>query len=469
MVVEFPIRNDDKILPFRSDPWWESVVIFQGGNSILNCVKIEGGEPLRGTLRVSGSKNAALALLSGALLVEGEVILHNVPYIQDVATMLTLLERLGVQSAWQGSAVVLQTRELTGSQPPADLVSKMRASFYIFAPLMIRQGHAFMPKPGGCSIGTRPVDYHLNGLQAMGARVVEHTHGYEADLPGELTGARIYFDVPSAGATQHLMAAAVRARGLTTIENAAMEPEVVNLANFLNACGGRVEGAGTSTVVVEGVSKLKSKVEFSVIPDRLEAGTFALAAAATHGDVTLERVMPEHLHSLFAKMREAGVIVEEAEDSVRIKSARRYKAVDIHTMPYPGFPTDLQQPMSAFLALAEGTSFIRETIYERRAQHVSELQKMGAEMMVEGRTIIIRGVETLRGASVNATDLRGGAALIIAALAAQGCSEIHHMEHVDRGYSRLEENLQSLGARIQRLSTSAVTQPLNSDYAPSGL
>lgn len=430
----------------------------------MNTVRVIGGEPLKGAVRISGSKNAALALMAGSLLVEGEVILHNVPKIQDVYMMIALLNRLGAITEWEGSSLRLEMSRLSNAEPPLELVNKMRASFYVFGPLLTRFGHAFMPKPGGCNIGNRPVNFHLNGFQAMGASVEVHPDGYEASAE-RLQGAKIYLDMPSAGATQHLMTVAVVAKGLTTIENAAMEPEVVNLANFLNACGAHVEGAGTSTILIEGKPYLFKNVEYSVIPDRLEAGTFALAGAITGGDVFLERVIPEHLHALLAKMTETGgVEVVETETEVRVRSIGRTKAVDIHTMPYPGFPTDLQQPMCAFLTLAEGTSVVRETLYEKRTQHVAELQRMEADILAEGRTIIIRGVEHLRGATVHASDLRGGVALVVAALAAEGSSEVHHMEHVDRGYEHLEEKLQSLGANIQRLTGSAVAGTKGTDY-----
>ncbi|MCS6924170.1 MAG: UDP-N-acetylglucosamine 1-carboxyvinyltransferase, partial [Fimbriimonadales bacterium] len=362
----------------------------------MESYKIAGGTPLSGTVTISGSKNAALALMAGALLIEGEVLLHNTPRIEDVFTMAALLEGLGVRTAWQGNTLYLDTRTLHHAEPDAQLANRMRASFYIFGPLLARLGYAKMPHPGGCQIGTRPVNFHINGLRALGATITQNGNAYTAQTLG-LTGARIYLDMPSAGATQQIMTTAVYASGLTIIENAAMEPEVVNLANFLNAAGARIEGAGTSTIYIQGVNRLASQVEFSVIPDRLEAGTFALAAAITRGAITIEKVMPEHLHALLAKLREAGVQVEEREDSVSVRATDRPKPLDIRTMPYPGFPTDLQQPMCALLTLADGASRVLETIYENRIQHVPELQKMGADIVAEGRTILIRGVEKLKG------------------------------------------------------------------------
>lgn len=428
---------------------------------------ITGGTPLRGTLTISGSKNAALALMAGALLIEGEVILRNTPQIEDVFTMLTLLEGLGVQVRWEGAHTLhLNTRTLAHAEPNPQLVNRMRASFYIFGPLLARLGYAKMPHPGGCQIGSRPVNFHINGLRALGATITENgSHTYTAQTLG-LTGARIYLDMPSAGATQQLMTAAVYASGVTIIENAAMEPEVVNLADFLNAAGARIEGAGTSTLYIHGVSELKRTVEFSIIPDRLEAGTFALAAAITRGEVTLQRVIPEHMHALLAKLREAGVQVHETEDTITVRAAERPRSLDIRTMPYPGFPTDLQQPMCALLTLADGASKVQETIYENRIQHVPELQKMGADISAEGRTILIRGVEQLKGARVRATDLRGGAALVLAALAAHGETTVEEIIHIDRGYEQLEGKLQLLGAHIKRMTPYAYAAAHTNEEVP---
>ncbi len=428
----------------------------------MESYKIVGGIPLRGSVEVSGSKNAALALMAGSLLIEGEVLLHNVPRIEDVNTMRTLLEGLGVRSEWWGSSVYLDTRELTSAEPDPKLVNRMRASFYIFGPLLARLGYARMPHPGGCQIGSRPVNFHLNGLRALGAEIREEERLYIARANG-LRGARIYLDVPSAGATQQLMTTAVYAQGLTIIENAAIEPEVVNLANFLNSAGARIEGAGTSTLYIEGVPKLRPAVEYTVIPDRLEAGTFAIAGAITRGEVVIERVIPEHLHSLLSKLSESGVQVQETETTIAVRARDPLSAVDIRTLPYPGFPTDLQQPMCAYLALAQGASVVHETIYENRIQHVPELQRMGADIMVEGRTILIRGVARLRGARVKAADLRGGAALVLAALAAEGTSHVEEVYHIDRGYERLEEKLKGLGAQIERIKPYAVVNSASED------
>lgn len=419
----------------------------------MDSYTIIGGTPLKGTLTVSGSKNAALALMAGALLIEGEVILHNTPQIEDVFTMLALLEGLGVRTRWEDThTLYLDTRQIRHAEPNPQLVNRMRASFYIFGPLLARLGYSKMPHPGGCQIGSRPVNFHINGLRALGATITENgSHTYTAQTIG-LAGARIYLDMPSAGATQQLMTAAVYASGVTTLENAAMEPEVVNLANFLNAAGARIEGAGTSTIYIQGTRELKRQVEYTVIPDRLEAGTFALAAAITRGEITLQRVIPEHLHALLAKLREAGIQVQETESTLTVRAMERPNPLDIRTMPYPGFPTDLQQPICALLTLANGASKVLETIYENRTQHVPELQKMGADIVAEGRTILIRGVERLKGARVRATDLRGGAALVLAALAAHGETTIDEIGHIDRGYENLTGKLQAVGAQITRVA-----------------
>ncbi|MFQ3610550.1 MAG: UDP-N-acetylglucosamine 1-carboxyvinyltransferase [Fimbriimonadales bacterium] len=425
----------------------------------MESYKIVGGTPLNGSVRISGSKNAALALMAGALLIEGEVLLQNVPDIEDIRTMTRLLEGLGVSCKWQGSSLLMNTRHLHSASPDPALVNRMRASFYIFGPLLARLGYARMPHPGGCQIGSRPVNFHINGLRALGAEIEQQENLYIAQTLG-LMGTRIYLDMPSAGATQQLMTAAVYASGLTVIENAAMEPEVVNLAEFLNAAGARIQGAGTSTLYIEGVNALKPQVEFKVIPDRLEAGTFALAGAITRGEITLEQVIPEHLHALLAKLRESGVQVREGEDTVCIRAQDPLGALDIRTMPYPGFPTDLQQPMCAYLTRVQGASMVRETIYENRIQHVPELKRMGADIVAEGRAIMIRGVAKLHGARVRATDLRGGAALVVAALAAEGESEIQEVIHIDRGYENLESKLQALGAQIARVVPYALASPL---------
>lgn len=425
----------------------------------MEIYEIRGGVPLQGTVSISGSKNGTLALMAGALLINGEVVLHNVPRIEDVETMRELLSDLGVRFEWDGTRLWMDTRWLTHASPNSELVNRMRASFYVFGPLLARLGYANMPHPGGCQIGARPVNFHIMGLRELGATIEETGTLYRAVAP-RLRGARIYLDMPSAGATQQLMTAAVLAEGLTIIENAAMEPEVIQLAHFLNSAGARIDGAGSSTLYIEGVPTLKPYLEYSVIPDRLEAGTFVLAGAITRGRVTLERVIPEHLHALLAKLRESGVQIEEGENTLTVRAQDPLQAVDIRTMPYPGFPTDLQQPMCAYLSIAQGSAKVLETIYESRTQHVPELRRMGADIVAEGRTIFITGVKQLRGATVRATDLRGGAALILAGLAAQGTTQVQEIGHIDRGYEQLETKLQALGAQIRRVCPYAVTTPI---------
>ncbi|MEI6513371.1 MAG: UDP-N-acetylglucosamine 1-carboxyvinyltransferase [bacterium] len=420
----------------------------------MNGFKVRGGASLHGVARVGGSKNAALALLAGALCVEGEVVLHNFPAVSDVLLMVDLLRLMGVKAERNGDTLWMDVRGLNCSEPPENYVRKMRASFYLMGPLLARLGRAKMPVPGGCQIGTRPVDYHIKGLHQLGAEITQTQGAYEA-VASQLVGAEIYFDFPSAGATQHLMTAAVLAEGNTLIQHAAMEPEVLDLAYFLNRMGARIEGAGTNTITIQGVRKLQGG-EYSLISDRVQAGSYLLAGAITHGDVTVEGVHPEHLQPLNLKMRECGVNVTEGNDWVRVQNPNRHNATDITTMPFPGFPTDLQQPMCAFLTLANGASVVREQVYDGRNKHVGELQRMGADIKAtDGRTFIINGVDRLTAARVEAHDLRGGAAMIIAALAAEGESLVSGAEYVDRGYQGFEEALNNLGGSIERVALEA--------------
>jgi len=417
----------------------------------LEKIYVVGGNRLEGEVNISGSKNGTLALMAAALLAKGTTVLENVPHIGDINTMVEMLRELGVPTRIIGNNVEIDATEIRTSEAPYELVKKMRASFCVLGPLLARLGYAKVPMPGGCDIGARPVDFHIKGLQALGAEVTME-HGYVTAKASGLKGAKIHLDFPSAGATQHLMTAACLADGVTQIINAALEPEVVDLAHMLNAMGAKVTGAGTSTIQVEGVRELHGVVH-RVLPDRMEAGTFAIAAAITLGDVVLRGAQPEHCSPVFKKLQEAGVIVEEGTDVARVKCTRRPLAVDIKTMPHPGFPTDMQQPFGALLTIAEGTSVISENVYEQRFRYVAELQRMGANIVVQGRTAIIKGVSKLTGAQVSATDLRAGAALIIAGLAAEGRTEISGVEHIDRGYERIEAKLTSLGAEIKRVYT----------------
>lgn len=417
----------------------------------MNGFRIQGGSRLSGSVRVGGSKNAALAIAAGALVVEDEVILHNYPDITDARVMIDLLRHVGVQVEMKGATVHLDASHITESTLPEDLVRRMRGSFNAMGPILARLGQVKTPLPGGCKIGNRPVGYHIKGFRALGATVDQTQDSYEARAD-RLVGGEIYFDTQSAGATQHMMTTACLADGITVIQNAAMEPEVVDLAYFLNRMGAVIEGAGTATITIQGVSKLKGG-EYTISADRIQAGTYMLAGAITGGDVRVEGVMPESLHPLTSKLRESGITVTESHDMVRVQSDGIYNAVDIKTNPYPGFPTDLQQPMCSFLTLASGTSVVEETIYGGRTNHVNELQRMGAEVRVTDteRTVLITGVKKLTGAQVESHDLRGGAAMVLAALAAEGESLITGIEYIDRGYERFEDSLNGLGASVERV------------------
>ncbi|MCC6730280.1 MAG: UDP-N-acetylglucosamine 1-carboxyvinyltransferase [Chthonomonadales bacterium] len=408
---------------------------------------IRGGKPLSGRVATSGSKNATLAIMAGAVLAEGSITLRNVPRIGDIQTMVELLNVLGAPTRFvDPTTVTIDATNVHCLEAPYELVRKMRASFSVLGPLLARFGFARVPVPGGCDIGARPVNYHTEGLRRLGANL-HSEHGVYTAEARKLTGAEVYLDFQSAGATQHLMTAACLASGTTVIENCATEPEVVDLAAFLNALGAKVSGAGTTAITVEGVSKLHGG-EYSVIPDRLEAGTFAIAAAITGGDITIEGAVIDHMRPTTLKLAEAGAHIVELPDGIRVRASGRLRAVDLKTMPHPGFPTDMQQPMAALLATAEGTSVITENVYESRFRYVNELNRMGASIRVEGRAAVITGVDRLTGAPVTATDLRAGAALICAALAADGETEMSGVEHIERGYERIAEKLRGLGVDI---------------------
>lgn len=419
----------------------------------MESLRIEGGRPLVGDVVVPGSKNTALAILSSVLLAQEPVVLRNVPDVSDVKTKLQLLQQFGCKVEWREQTLFIDPRGIQHFEPDEESVRKIRTSFYLLGPVLARLGRAVLPMPGGCRIGARPVDYHLKGLGAMGADI-ELTGGRYVARAESLVGTEIYLDFPSAGATQHLMAAATMAHGVTTIQNAAMEPEIGALAEFLNAMGARIEGAGTSMVTVTGVRSLGG-ADFRIPDDRLQAGTYLLAGAATGGNVRVMGVWSEPQTALINKMREAGVEIEEGTDWIRAASNGRIRATSVRTMPYPGFPTDLQQPFSAMLAIARGQSVIEETIYESRIGHVHELGRMGANMRIQGRATIIEGVPRLRGATVEASDLRAGAALVIAGLAAEGVTHVRNVHFIDRGYEAFEQNLSALGASIRRVDSDA--------------
>ncbi|NLO38374.1 MAG: UDP-N-acetylglucosamine 1-carboxyvinyltransferase [Ruminiclostridium sp.] len=413
---------------------------------------IDGGIPLKGSVRISGAKNAILPTLAACLLTEGKSVLKDVPDLEDVHTMCGLLTSLGANISFNTiqKEITVDTSHIHEHTAPYELVNTMRASFLVMGPLLARKGRARVSLPGGCAIGSRPVDLHLKGFSALGANI-NTGHGYvEAQVRGKLTGARIYLDFPSVGATENILMAAVLAKGQTTIENAATEPEIVDLATMLVSMGATVTGAGTDTIRVTGTEQL-NPAEHTIIPDRIEAGTFMVAAAMTGGNVLLKNVLPDHLKPVTAKLREAGVEISEELGCIRVKGLEKPKAVDIKTHPHPGFPTDMQAQMTSFLSFAEGTSMVVETIFENRFMHVSELKRMGARIKIDGRTAIIEGGIPFMGAQVKATDLRAGAALILAGLCAKDKTEISDIYHIDRGYEKMEEKLKALGARICRL------------------
>lgn len=419
----------------------------------MSGLLITGGKRLLGEVDVAGSKNSALALMSAVVLAEGVTVLHNVPDVSDTRTKAKLLEVFGAKIEWRGRSLYADCTHIHNADADEEMVRSIRTSFYLLGPLVARLGRVTLPAPGGCNIGARPVDLHVKGLTLLGARIdlLGGVYTLEAD---SLLGAEVYLDFPSAGATQHLMTAAALAKGITVIQNAAMEPEVIVLADFLNRMGARVEGAGTSTVTIQGTHTL-TPCSFRVPTDRLQAGTYMLAGAITGGDVTVRGILPEHQTALVNKLREAGAEVSEGSDWIRVASSgERLHGTRIKTMPYPGFPTDIQQPMAAVLTMAEGTSVVEETIYESRIGHVQELNRMGANIIQESRSSIISGVSHLRGTTVVASDLRAGAALVLAGLAAEGETIVRNVHFIDRGYERLEETLTSLGGRIMRVEDS---------------
>ncbi len=414
----------------------------------MSGLVIKGSRKLEGTVEIGGSKNGALAIMSAVVLAEGTTVLHNVPNVSDTRIKAEILSRFGAACQWREGSLFVDSSNLYNGEVEEDIVRLIRTSFYILGPLLARLGKVSIPAPGGCKIGARPVDLHLRGLQALGADVRLEGGTYVARCE-RLRGAEIYLDFPSAGATQHIMATAALAEGHTIIQNAAMEPEVTSLADFLNGMGARVEGAGSSTITIQGVKSLGDS-EYRVPADRLQAGTYMLAGAITQGDVTVKGILPDHQVALINKLRECGMEVIEGADWVRVRATGRPKSIKIKTMPYPGFPTDIQQPMAALLSLGLGTSVVEETIYESRIGHIQELNRMGAQINQEGRTSIITGVEKLRGGIVEASDLRAGAALVLAGLSADGETVVRNTHFIDRGYEDLEERLTSLGATIYR-------------------
>lgn len=417
--------------------------------------QVQNNGPLNGIVQVSGAKNAVLPLMAAALLAEEKCQIVDVPDLKDVDVMKRILISLGAEiTEKQKSVFEIYTPVIIANEADYDLVSKMRASFLVMGPILARTGSARVHLPGGCSIGARPIDLHLKGFKALGAEIVmnEDEETVEAKAPaGGLVGSGVYLDFPSVGATENLMMAAVLARGTTYIDNAAEEPEIVDLANFLNKMGGKVKGAGTDRIKIEGVKRLHG-AEHTVIPDRIEAGTFMLASAITRGEVLIKNVVPDHVKPITAKLRECGVLVEMGDEGMYVVSDRNeLTATDIKTLPYPGFPTDIQSPFMAFLTTVEGSSTVIETVFENRFMHVAELNRMGANIVTDGNKALITGGKKLEGAQVIATDLRAGAALVLAGMAAEGITEISEIYHIERGYEHFIEKLSGIGADIKKI------------------
>ncbi|NLV87900.1 MAG: UDP-N-acetylglucosamine 1-carboxyvinyltransferase [Tissierellia bacterium] len=415
----------------------------------MEKIMVETSPPLKGKVRISGAKNSALPILAASLLGTEDIILEDVPNLKDIEVMCEVLTSLGAKVEKLDKGIIkINSSNINNYITRYELMSKMRASFLVMGPLLTRLGKTKTSLPGGCAIGTRPIDLHLKGFKALGA-TINSDHGNISAYADKLVGDKIYLDFPSVGATENIIMAAVLAEGETIIDNAAMEPEIVDLASFLNKLGADIKGAGTSTIRVKGVKKLGGGVH-SIIPDRIEAGTFMVASAITGGDITVENVITSHIKPIIAKLKEVGCEVIENGDSVRVIGNKDLKPTDIKTLPYPGFPTDMQAQFMTLMSLCKGTSVVIETVFENRFMHVDELKRMGADIKIDGRSAIIQGVDKLTSAPVKASDLRAGAALVLAGLVADGVTEIDNIYHIDRGYDGIEEKLSSLGAKIYR-------------------
>ena len=418
-----------------------------------------GNTKLEGTVKIEGAKNAVLPILAATLLAEeGVTTLKNVPILSDVFTMNQVIKHLNVAIDFDEDAneVTIDATQPLGIEANYEYVSKMRASIVVMGPLLARNGHAKVAMPGGCAIGKRPIDLHLKGFQALGAKIIQK-NGYIEAIADELLGNTIYLDFPSVGATQNIMMAAVRAKGTTIIENVAREPEIVDLANILNKMGANVIGAGTETMRIEGVDKLHA-VEHSIVQDRIEAGTFMVAAAMTEGNVLIEEAISEHNRPLISKLTEMGAIIEEEENGIRVIGPKHLKPTDVKTMPHPGFPTDMQAQMTAIQMFAEGTSIVTETVFENRYQHLEEMRRMNADLKIDGNIAVINGGNELQGAAVEATDLRAAAALILVGLRANGITRVSNLKYLDRGYYEFHKKLQKLGANVERVNDEKIEE-----------
>lgn len=413
---------------------------------------VESSGPLQGEIEISGSKNAVLPIMAAAILAEGICEIMDAPALRDVEVMCSLLQSIGseVKADFSANKIVIETKEILADEAPYELVKRMRASILVMGPLLARTGRARIALPGGCAIGARPIDLHLKGFQVLGAEIISG-HGFVEAIADKLVGGKVYLDFPSVGATENIMMAAVLAEGTTIIENSAEEPEIVDLANFLNRMGAKIKGAGTDTIKIEGVERLHG-TKHTVIPDRIETGTFMVAAAMTRGNVLIKNSVPDHVKPIIAKLMECGVQIEDSDDGMRVRGdVNELRSTDIKTLPYPGFPTDMQSQFMALLTTVKGSSIVIETVFENRYMHIGELNRMGAMIKIEGRSAVIQGERQLQGTQVISTDLRAGAALVLAGLMAEGVTEISEIYHIERGYSDFVEKLRKLGAKISRI------------------
>ena len=412
---------------------------------------ITGGTPLKGEVTISGAKNAAVAILPAALLINGTCTINNLPNISDVKIYCKILETLGAKIHWNSAnELTIDTRNIDTTEAPLDLTSKFRASYYLLGSLLGRKGSATVGMPGGCKLGARPIDQHIKGFEALGANV-DIGQGKIVAKAKKLKGSSIYMDISSVGATINVMLASVLAEGTTIIDNAAKEPHIVDVANFLNTMGANIKGAGTDTIKITGVNELTGNATYSVVPDQIEAGTFMVAAVASKGNILLKNCITKHLEAITAKICEVGGIVEDYGDAIRVSCNKRPNKATIKTLPYPGFPTDMQSQMGVILSIADGTSVINESIWDSRFQYTEELNKMGAKITAQGKTAFFEGVKELKGAPVYASDLRAGAALIVAGIVAKGTTNIYNLDYIDRGYENIEQKFRNLGAKIERV------------------